>query len=86
MSASAFRPVNALLGIEIKFDIIFQRHKLPGDGRALGIFLEILSHLWGELVQMLQNVVGFAVFLDEFGGGFFADAGDSRDVVDRHRP
>ncbi len=72
----------AAVDVEIvDLDIGTEGDEIACEGEDVGVFLEFFAEFWGEFVEVFQDLVSGAVLGDEFGGGFFADAGDTRDVV-----
>src|SRR5207245_11110783 len=54
-----------------------------GEQRTTAVFFEVLAQLSFEFRRARQQLLDAAVLVDEFTGGLFANAGDTRDVV-RH--
>ena len=54
-----------------------------GKQRTIAVLFEVLAQLSLEFPHVRQQILDAAVLADEFAGGLFANAGDTRDVV-RH--
>src|SRR5947209_4707789 len=57
------------------------KHALAAN--AVLKFSTALAHLWREVFQMLEHVLGPAIFLNEFQRGLRSDSGYARHIVRR---
>src|SRR2546422_2974466 len=57
------------------------RSKPRTTPRSCAVLFEVLAQLSLEFRHVRQQILDAAVLADEFAGGLFANAGDTRDVV-----